>query len=64
MSRIMRSFYEFKDDYVFNNLEKILLKYKDNLDSFDAKIGLNFLILYLNLHLDLLMKDTSTIKQP
>ena len=42
MSRIMRSFYEFKDDYVFNNLEKILLKYKDNLDSFDAKIGLNF----------------------
>ncbi len=42
MSRIMRSFYEFKDDYVFNNLENILLKYKNNLDSFDAKIGLNF----------------------
>ncbi len=42
MSRIMRSFYEFKNDYVYNNLEKILLKYKDNLDSFDAKIGLHF----------------------
>ena len=42
MSRIMRSFYEFKDDYVFNKLDKILLKYKNNLDSFDAKIGLNF----------------------
>ena len=42
MSRIMRSFYEFKNDYVFNNLEKILNKYKKNLDSFNAKIGLNF----------------------
>ena len=42
MSRIMRSFYEFKQDYVFDNLHQILLKYKDNLDSFDAKIGLNF----------------------
>ena len=42
MSRIMRSFYDFKDDYVFDNLEKILIKYKENLESFDAKIGLNF----------------------
>ncbi len=42
MSRIMRSFYEFKEDYVFDNLNQILLKYKNNLDSFDAKIGLNF----------------------
>ena len=42
MSRIMKSFYEFKDDYVFNNLDKILNKYKNNLESFDAKIGLNF----------------------
>ena len=42
MSRIMRSFYEFKQDYVFENLHDILLKYKDNLESFNAKIGLNF----------------------
>ena len=42
MSRIMRSFYDFKDDYVFDNLENILIKYKENLESFDAKIGLNF----------------------
>jgi len=42
MSRIMRSFYEFKDDYVYDNLDEILLKYKDNLESFDAKIGLHF----------------------
>ena len=42
MSRIMRTFYEFKDDFVFENLDKILLKYKKSLRSFDAKIGLNF----------------------
>ena len=42
MSRIMRSFYEFKQDYVFENLHDILLKYKNNLESFNAKIGLNF----------------------
>jgi len=42
MSRIMRSFYKFKDDYVYDKLDDILMKYKDNLDSFDAKIGLHF----------------------
>jgi len=42
MSRIMRSFYKFKDDYVFGELDNILLKYKDDLESFDAKIGLHF----------------------
>ena len=42
MSRIMRSFYDFKDEYVFEKIKKILLKYKDNLESFDAKIGLHF----------------------
>jgi GTP cyclohydrolase I len=42
MSRIMRSFYKFKDDYVFGKLDDILLKYKDDLESFDAKIGLHF----------------------
>ena len=43
MSRIMRSFYEFKDDiFDFNLLEKILISYKDKLSSFDAKILLKF----------------------
>ena len=42
MSRIMRSFYKFKDDYVYDKLDDILMKYKDNLESFDAKIGLHF----------------------
>ena len=44
MSRILRSkkFYDFKDEYVFDKLEMILIKYKKNLESFDAKIGLNF----------------------
>ena len=42
MSRIMRSFYEYKDDYVFDSLDKILDTYKDNLESFDSKIGLHF----------------------
>ena len=42
MSRIMRSFYKFKDDIVFGKLDEILLKYKDDLESFDAKIGLHF----------------------
>ncbi|OUV57267.1 MAG: GTP cyclohydrolase I FolE2 [Flavobacteriales bacterium TMED113] len=42
MSRITRSFYEFKNDYVFEKLEDILLKYKNDLSSFTAKIGLNF----------------------
>ena len=43
MSRIMRSFYDFKDDiFDFNLLEKILLSYKDKLSSFNAKILLKF----------------------
>ena len=42
MSRISRSFYEFKNDYVFEKLEDVLLKYKNDLSSFTAKIGLNF----------------------
>ena len=42
MSRITRSFYEFKNDYVFEKLEDILLKYKNDLSSFTAKIGLSF----------------------
>ena len=42
MSRITRSFYEFKNDYVFEKLEDVLLKYKNDLSSFTAKIGLNF----------------------
>ena len=42
MSRIMRTFYEFKDEYIIEKLEDILLKYKDDLSSFKAKIGLNF----------------------
>lgn len=42
MSRIIRSFYDFKDDFIFEKIEDILLKYKNDLDSFNAKIGLNF----------------------
>ncbi len=43
MSRIMRSFYDFKDEiFDFNLLEKILLSYKDKLSSFNAKILLKF----------------------
>ena len=42
MSRIIRSFYDFKDDFIFDKLEEILLKYKNDLNSFEAKIGLNF----------------------
>ena len=38
----MRSFYKFKNDYVFGKLDEILLKYKDDLETFDAKIGLHF----------------------
>jgi GTP cyclohydrolase I len=43
MSRIMRSFYEYKD-YVFSIdlLENILSTYKDKLGSYDAHIILNF----------------------
>ena len=42
MSRIMRTFYEFKDKYILDKLQDILLKYKNDLDSFNAKIGLHF----------------------
>ena len=31
MSRIMRTFYEFKDEYIIEKLEDILLKYKNDL---------------------------------
>ncbi len=43
MSRIIRSFYEYKDDvFGINALEAILLDYKEKLSSFDAKIILKF----------------------
>ena len=43
MSRIMRSFYDFKDDtFDFDLLEKILQSYKEKLASFSAKILLKF----------------------
>ena len=42
MSRIMRSFYKFKDDYIIDRLEDILLSYKKDLSSFTAKIALHF----------------------
>ena len=42
MSRIMRTFYEFKNEYIINNIENILMKYKNDLNTFNAKIGLHF----------------------
>ena len=43
MSRIMRSFYDFKDEtFSIEKLENVLVAYKDKLDSFDAKIALKF----------------------
>ena len=43
MSRIMRSFYEFKNDvFSIDKLETVLSSYKDKLKSFDAKIALKF----------------------
>lgn len=43
MSRIMRSFYEYKDDvFSINTLENILETYKSKLGSYDAHIILNF----------------------
>ncbi|MAQ70270.1 MAG: GTP cyclohydrolase I FolE2 [Flavobacteriales bacterium] len=42
MSRIIRSFYDFKNEFIFDKLKDVLLKYKNDLDSFDAKIVLNF----------------------
>ena len=51
MSRIMRSFYKYKDEKVYDKLDEILLKYKDDLETFDAKIGLHFSTLSYNLSL-------------
>lgn len=43
MSRIMRSFYEFKDDtFSINKLPEILSAYQDKLKTFDSKIALKF----------------------
>tara|TARA_Y100000739_G_C20607208_1_gene466328 strand:- start:1262 stop:2281 length:1020 start_codon:yes stop_codon:yes gene_type:complete len=43
MSRIMRSFYEYKNDtFSIDKLKKILSSYQDNLNSFDSKIALKF----------------------
>tara|TARA_B110000444_G_scaffold234686_1_gene245193 strand:+ start:184 stop:1215 length:1032 start_codon:yes stop_codon:yes gene_type:complete len=43
MSRIMRSFYDFKNDtFSMDKLETILKSYQDNLKSFDSKIALKF----------------------
>ena len=43
ISRIMRSFYEFKNDvFSIDKLETVLSSYKDKLKSFDAKVALKF----------------------
>ena len=43
MSRIMRSFYEFKDDtFSIDKLETVLVAYQDKLKTFDSKIALKF----------------------
>lgn len=43
MSRIMRSFYDFKDDiFSITTLGDVLKEYKEKLESFDARICLNF----------------------
>lgn len=43
MSRIIRTFYEYKDDtFSIDLLEKILESYKQELESFEAKISLKF----------------------
>ncbi len=43
MSRILRSFYKFKDEtFTLNKLRDILDSYKQDLDSFDATININF----------------------
>jgi len=43
MSRIMRSFYEFKNDtFSIDKLETVLSAYQDKLDSFESKIALKF----------------------
>ena len=43
MSRIMRSFYEFRNDtFSIDKLKDILYAYKDKLNTFDSKIALKF----------------------
>lgn len=43
MSRIMRSFYDFKEDiFSIDKLKEILIEYRKRLESFDAKIILKF----------------------
>lgn len=43
MSRIMRSFYDFKDDaFTMDKLEAVLKAYQDRLDAFDSKVALKF----------------------
>lgn len=43
MSRIMRSFYDFKDDaFTMDKLESVLTAYQEKLDSFDSKVALKF----------------------
>ncbi|WP_370213124.1 GTP cyclohydrolase I FolE2, partial [Roseovarius sp.] len=43
MSRIMRSFYDFKDDaFTMDKLESVLNTYQDRLDAFDSKVALKF----------------------
>jgi GTP cyclohydrolase I len=43
MSRIMRSFYDFKDDaFTMDKLEIILNAYRNKLDAFDSKVALKF----------------------
>ena len=43
MSRIMRSFYDFKDDaFTMDKLETVLNTYQERLDAFDSKVALKF----------------------
>ena len=43
MSRIMRSFYEFKNDtFSIDKLETVLSAYQEKLNSFESKIALKF----------------------
>ena len=42
MSRIIRSFYNYKDELITNNIKEVLMQYKQDLDTFDATIGLHF----------------------
>ena len=43
MSRIMRSFYEFRNDtFSIDKLKDILYAYKEKLNTFDSKIALKF----------------------